>query len=361
MGKQLASILVGDHLGQVKKVLLPSGEISILSDCTTPSSSNPVVSIEQVGNKSKHLIANKNGELYIHDSVHGKTKKCDISGTDSLVKAIPLGNDTDVALIYDKQILIEGTKSGIIKQKKGLIVNAKVNNNQLAIVGKDIPLKIFDINTRNKIFEADLPEKNWLGIQPECVVAGLDFVGRTRIATCSKSDSVIRVYDIQQGGTGKSGAKPIIKVDLNQTAFNEHAESSRFVSVASSGDTGHSIVVGSNVGQVLAIDLRFNVKQMPKKKLQPKTFKVLGGFKGSRGATIKDLKIVPHIEEDTLNIINQTDDETNDHGRDQKYQVISCCLDRYMRIYNFTRSSRKLNKEIYMKTKPLCCSPVFYE
>lgn len=352
MGTQLAYILVGDHLGQVKRVLLPSGEVSTVPDCAKPSSSNPVVSIEQI-QKSKHLIANKNGELYVYDSVYGKTKQCETTGSDSLVKAIPLGENNDVVLVYEKQVIFNGRGGDdLIKQKKGQIKNAKTHDNKLALVGKDIPLRIFDINTKSKIFEAGPPDKNWLGIQPECMVAGLDFVGQTRVATCSKSDSVIRVYDTRQQAC-KSLEKPIIKIDVNQTAFNEHADSGRFTSVASTGIEGHSIVVGSNVGQLLAIDLRFNVKQLPKKKLQPKTFKILGGFKGARGATVKDIKVVPSASVSC----GQESEAAESFG----YKVISCCLDRYLRIHNFSRTSRQLDKHVYMKTKPYCCSPVFYE
>lgn len=334
---QLASILVGDHLGQVKKVLWPSGEVSLLTDLAEPSSSNPIVSIDPIiGSKNKHLIASKNGSLYVYDAIRAKTKQCETTGVDGLVKAAPL-DGKNIALVYEKHVMFGDQE---VKQKKGQIRNAVAYGDKLAYVGKDIPLKVFDVKTRNKVFEAETFEKNWLGIQPECEVVGLDFVGQTRIATCSKSDSVIRVYDL----SGKS--KPIITVDFNQTAFNEYAEAGRFMSVASTGDQGHKLVVGSNVGQMIAIDLRFNVKTLnPKKRLQPKKSKILGGFKGSRGATLKDIKIVA----------NEGDDPNFD------YKVISCCLDRYLRVHNFSKTSRQLDKHVYMKTKPLCCSPIFYE
>lgn len=336
--KQLASILVGDHLGQVKKVLWPTGDISLLSDLAEPTSSNPIVSINPiVGSKNKHLIASKKGNLYVYDAIKGKTKQLETTGVDGLVKADSLDGKS-VVLVYDKHVSFGDHE---IKQKKGQIKNAAAYNDKLlAYVGNDIPLKVFDVKTRNKIFEAEMFEKNWLGIQPECEVVGLDFVGQTRIATCSKSDSVIRVYD----STCKP--KPIITVDINQTAFNEYAEAGRFMSVASTGDQGHMIVVGSNVGQMLAIDLRFNIKHVnPKKRLQPKTSKILGGFKGSRGATLKDIKVIPS------------------DGSDQNidYKVISCCLDRYLRVHNFSKTTRQLDKHVYMKTKPLCCSPIFYD
>lgn len=335
MPRQVAHLLVGDHLGQVKRVSIIDGEVALLEGFATPDSKNPVVSIQQIsGHKSKQLIARRNGELFAHDPIQDKTKSCG-TASESLNKALSLP-ENKIVLVYDKQVVIEG-QGDIVNQKKGFIKDAKINNDKLALVGLDIPLRIFDIHKRNKIFEADPPEKDWLGIKPEVFVSGLDFVGQSRVATCSKSDSVVRVYDIRHK------PKPIILADINQTAFNEHAESCRFVSIASTGQDERSVVVGSNVGQILAIDLRFSVKQQPKKKLQPKTYKVLGSFKGARGASIKDVKVVPA------------------GGNEDGMKVISCCLDRYLRIHNFTRNSRHLDKHVYMKTKPYCCSPVFYE
>ena len=349
MGRELASILVGDHLGQVKKVLLPSGEISILPDFPEPNSANPVVSIRPIDKTStKHLIAYKEGDLFIHDSVRNTTQRCDVhTGDANLIKAL-ISDNQDTILVYEKRLVFyhaKRTKEVEVKLKKGQITSAKVLDGRLAIVGRDIPLKIFDVKTKKKIYDADPPEKDWLGIQPECYVVGLDFVGPHRIATCSKSDSVIRVYDIESKKT-----QPIITVNLDHTAFNEYAEAGRFFSIASADSNTNSnnatIVVGSNVGQLIAIELRFNRKIIPKKKLQPRTHKVLGGFKGARGASIKDVIIFESGPED---------DKTD-------YKVVSCSLDRFMRIYNMSRTSgRHLDKQIYMKTKPICCSPVFYE
>lgn len=360
MSKKLAFMLVGDHLGQVKKVSYPSGKISILDDCGEPGKSKPVVSIEPIPHTSKQLIGIKNGELYLYDPIYDKTTACEQT-SEGLIKALPIA-DKKMLLVYDKKVISE-CKKDLINLKKGTIQNGKVHNNEIAIVGKDIPLKIFDISTNKRTFEADPPEKNWLGIRPDVYVASLDYVGQTRVATCSKSDSVIRVYDT------KSRPSPVISVDINQTAFNEHADSARFLSVATTGDHGHCIVVGSNVGQILAIDLRFNVKQVPRKKLQPKRYKVLGGFKGSRGGSIKDLVIVPSIGEgkslvaedgdvdEEMELDNIPINEKSQNG----YKVISCCLDRYLRIHNFTKTSRHLDKHVYMISKPLVCSPVYYE
>lgn len=343
MARQVASLLVGDHLGQIKKVLLPSGEVSLLADCGEPSSSNPVVSIEQIKPINRYLIARQNGNLYIYDPIHNQVKQRETNVRESLIKALPTEKlDDEVIFLYEKEVYFQ-KKGYSLKQKKGLIKNGLIHDNKLALVGKDIPLRVFDVATRNKIFEADPPDKNWLGIRPDIFTNGVDFLAQNRVATCSKSDSVIRIYDTQ----GKL-SKPVISVDLGQTAFNEHADAGRFISVASTGaDVGHSLVVGSNVGQIVAIDLRFNAKQLPKKKrLQPKTYKVLGSFKGARGASVRDLKIVPASDEDS---------------RESGHKVISCCLDRYLRVHNFTRNSRQLDKEVYMKTKPHCCCPIFYE
>lgn len=359
MSEKLAYLLVGDHLGQIKKVSYPNGKVTVLDNCAEPGKSKPVVSIEPIPNSKHLLIANKNGELYLYDPIYDSTKTCKQANED-LVKALPISQKKTL-FVHEKRVISESKKDSI-NLKRGIIHNAQVHNNEIAIVGKDIPLKIFDIDTRKNIFEADPPEKNWLGIRPDIYVAGLSYVAQTRVATCSKSDSVIRIYDT------KSKPKPVISVDMNQTAFNEHADSARFLSIASTGDRGHCIVVGSNVGQILAIDLRFNVKQVPKKKkLQPKRHKILGSFKGSRGGSIKDIVVVPAFEE-VKGAPGSDDDEESDVedipvGKNSQvgYKVISCCLDRYLRIHNFTKTSRQIDKHVYMNTKPLVCSPVFYE
>lgn len=353
MSQELAFLLVGDHLGQVKKVSYPKGKVTLLTDCATSGRDKPVVSIEPITGCNKHLIANQNGELYIYDAIYDTTKACD-KADEELIKALPI-SEKKTLLVYDKKVVLENKKDVVTFGKKGQIKNAKAHSGKIALVGKDIPLRIFDIERKTKLFDAEPPEKDWLGIRPDTYVNGLDFVARTRVATCSKSDSVIRVYDT------KSKPSPVISVDLNQTAFNEHADSARFFSVASTGDEGHCIVVGSNVGQIIAIDLRFNVKQVPeKKRLKPKTHKVLGGFKGPRGGSIKDLKIVPCLEEKSGSGDDNEESTSNRTTFGSGYKVISCCLDRYLRIHNFTKTSRNLYKHVYMTTKPLICEPVFY-
>lgn len=335
--QKLKFVLVGDHLGQVKKVLQPSGEISNIS-CAPSSSSNPVVSIENFADEhDKRLIANKNGDLYIYDCTSDDVETLN-KADGPLNKAITDENG-NIFLIYDNQISIYDKNHLFLSHKKGSIKSAKVSKDSqnLAIAGKEIPLNVYDIETKKRIFQADLPERDWLGIQPDCFVADIDFVGGHRVATCSKSDSVIRVYDVNR----QERRKPIISINIDQTAFNEHADSARFHSITSGEDPCHSIVVGSNVGQILAVDLRFNVKEQPKKrKMQPRTYKVLGGFKGPRGASIKDLKLIP------------SDEPNGGH------YLISCCLDRYLRIHNFNHKSRDLVRHVYMITKPLCCCPV---
>lgn len=340
--QDLKFILVGDHLGQVKRVLQPSNEISLLTGLSTPASSNPIVSIEPITwEKDERLIASKSGQLYRYDCIRNELEEyVEVDG--SLIRAIPNDNGK-IFLTYDDHVMLnDGKKNDLfLRQKRGQIVSTKLDTDGkiFASVGKDIPLMIHDIESKKKIYQADLPERDWLGIQPDCYVSELDFVGTHRIATCSKSDSTIRIYDYK-----RLAKKPAISINIDQTAFNEHADSARFLSVTSTGQSGHTIAVGSNVGQILAIDLRFNVKEQPKKrKMQPRSWKVLGGFKGPRGASIKDLKLIP--------------DTQSDNG----HLLISCCLDRYLRIHNLNNRSRELVRHAYMVTKPLCCSPVFYQ
>lgn len=340
--KELKFVLVGDHLGQVKKILQPSNEIFPIDCCTDPTSSNPVVSIQPFGDEFHRVIATRNGSLYKYDCIQDKVTPFERQKAELLNKAIG-GPNWKVFLVYDKRISTSSLSANddlLFDLKRGQIESAKVNKDGsiIASAGLDIPLLVHDIESRKKTFQASPPEKNWLGIQPDCFVSDLEFVGGHRVATCSKSDSVVRIYDIR-----KANQKPVISINIDKTAFNEHADASRFHSIASNGDQGHTIVVGSNVGQILAIDLRFNVKEQPKKRrMQPKTYKILGGFKGPRGATIKDVKLI------------ESSEPTGGH------LVISCCLDRYVRLHNFTHKSRDLLRHSFMTTKPLCCSPVLF-
>lgn len=350
---ELACILVGDHLGQVKKVLLEKNEVLTLPGCAEATRLNPVISIEPIGRDNKQLIANKDGQLYIYDPVRDETKSLD-SGDENLIKALPI-DSKKILLFYDKHVMFSDNGGEFARHKKGEVKNAKVNldDNKLAIVGKDIPLRLYDIDKKIKLFEADPPEKDWLGIQPETFVSAVDFVGQTRIVTCSKSDSVIRVYD------PKAKTKPVISANLDQQAFNEHAEAGRFICISATSQDGHAVVIGSNVGQLMALDLRFNVKQVPKKKLQPRTHKLVGSFKGSRGASMKDIKIIPASSLITKKSNDVSEYTTTDESK--SFKVISCCLDRYLRIHDFNKNSRHLDRHIYMKTKPHTCSPVFFQ
>lgn len=344
MSNELASILIGDHLGQVKKVLWPSGELSSLKDLGQPDKNNPILSIEPLDGNA-HLICRKNGELYLYDPVHDKTKEISCKTFEQLIRILPMGEGNFVYVQEKSLTFISDTKKKetTITLKKGRIKVAQIGGDYLSIAGKDIPLRVFDLKTKNKIFDANFPEKDWLGIQPECDVSDLNFVNHDKVATCSKSDSVIRVYDIKSGKPD-----PCISINLNQTAFNEYAEAGRFISITSA--RGHesnaktrTVIVGSNVGQQIAIELRFGIKSQPKKRLQSKPYKVLGGFKGSRGAAIKDISMI------------ESDKSQGD------YKVISCCLDRYVRVHNMSKTKgRNLEKHFYVKTKPICCSPVFY-
>lgn len=344
MGRELEYILVGDHLGQVKKVLFPSGEVSLLGGGCLPSSSNPVMSIESIpGLETKQVIANREGQINIYDCIRDTIKELTTTGDANLNKAIPISEEV-IALVYDKRITVDGQET-VIKQKRGEIKCAAVNRDNIAYAGIDIPLRIIDSTNMKSLFEGSQPEKDWLGISPEVYVSDIAYVGETRVATCSRSDSVIRIFDT------RGRTKPIITIDFNDTAFNEHAEACRFHSIASSGRDGHTVVAGTNVGQLFAVDLRFNVKPIPeKKRLRPKTHKILGSFKGARGATIKDIKLVPAV---VPKHAGRYEDDTVDG-----YRVVSCCLDRYLRIYNFSKNNRSLLKHVYMTTKPQCCSPV---
>lgn len=417
----LAFILVGDHLGQIKRVY-PNGDVSIIGYTDLPSKDNPVVSIEPVKLNSvkyydnihrdftRFLIGKRNSHIYHYNCIDDELTLvcCNFIEGEQLISALPI-QDNKILLVYEKRIdlvdynhamsgkvvdhfcpntteddgdnneppkkrrkkkktsqdIVEQTKlderkdldrphitHGYFEFKKPIKLKincASISGNNLAVAGSNLPLKVFDIKSKRLLFEGDQPEPDWLGIRPEIYVSSLQFVGGCakdeklpdKVVTCSKSDSVIRVFDINSNNS----KKPCITVDMNQTAFNEYASAPRFTSVSSSPaltTASQSIVVGSNVGGLFGIELRFNIKRDHRKKLQKRNYSHIGGFKGSRGSTIKDVKVT---------------------FQDGGQKLISCCLDRFLRIHDFTTSklairSRYLHKEINLSTKPTVCFPV---
>lgn len=216
----------------------------------------------------------------------------------------------------------------------------KTCNNRLAIAGRNVDLKVFDLSTKQCIFTAKSSNRDWLGIKHQTWVSDLDWVGgnlRTNtqpsmIATCSRSDSCIRIYDLKE-----KQRKPIMNINLKDQTFNNDSNPPSFTSICATS-APHSIAVptqniilGTTMGRMMAVDLRFNSH----------SYRHLGVFKGFGGGAIRDIKYVNQ----GLN----------------SFKILSCSLDRFVRLHTFnilSTSSRHLDRKFYVKTRPTCIQPI---
>jgi hypothetical protein len=216
----------------------------------------------------------------------------------------------------------------------------KVCNNNIAIAGRNVDLKVFDLNTKQNTFTAKSSSRDWLGLKQQIWVSGLDWVGGnsmtnispSMVATCSRSDSCVRIYD-----TKSKQKKPVMNINLKDQTFNNDSNPPSFTSICSTA-VPHSIaiptqnlILGTTIGRMLAIDLRFNSH----------SYRHLGAFKGFGGGAIRDIKYVSQS-------INS-------------YKILSCSLDRFVRIHNFSTSAsstRSLDSKLYLKTRPTCLEPI---
>lgn len=211
----------------------------------------------------------------------------------------------------------------------------EVNKEKLAIGGYNCDLKVFDIKTGQNIFNAKPVNTDWLGIQHAIWISGIEWIEPDSpnphlIATCSRSEPYIRIYDIKQ-----RQRKPTMTINLKHINSNESNPLS-FTSICSlpslayHGQASSSIVVGTTLGRMIAIDLRMNNH----------TSKILGSFKGFNGGSVRDIKYV----------------------RDSQisHKIFSCTIDRFVRIHTLTKSSRTLEKKVYIKTRPTCLYPIVH-
>jgi hypothetical protein len=216
----------------------------------------------------------------------------------------------------------------------------KVCNNNIAIAGRNVDLKVFDLNTKQNTFTAKSSSRDWLGLKQQIWVSGLDWVGGnsmtnispSMVATCSRSDSCVRIYDMKC-----KQKKPVMNISLKDQTFNNDSNPPSFTSICSTA-VPHSIaiptqnlILGTTIGRMLAIDLRFNSH----------SYRHLGVFKGFGGGAIRQIKYVSQS-------INS-------------YKILSCSLDRFVRIHNFSTSSsstRSLDSKLYLKTRPTCLEPI---
>ncbi|XP_054153318.1 uncharacterized protein LOC128952020 [Oppia nitens] len=220
------------------------------------------------------------------------------------------------------------------------LTSFKVNDHMLAIGGKNIDLKVFDLNTKQSIFNAKPLSNDWLGIKQETWISGVEWVGGNSksnecpswVATCSRSDSVVRVYDIKS-----KQKKPVMNINLKNETFNNDSNPPSFTAICSTSvphtiaKPTQNIILGTTIGRMMAVDLRFNTH----------SYRHLGVFKGFGGGAIRDVKYVGQTH--------------------NTFKVLSCSLDRFVRIHNFKTcpsSTRSLESKIYIKTRPTCLQPI---
>lgn len=210
----------------------------------------------------------------------------------------------------------------------------ELEDNYFAIGGKNHDLKVFDLEKQECcIFSAKPADADWLGLTAPVYLSGCAWLGKypsNLIATTTRTEPIIRIYDLRTDG------KAIMSMNMkDKSAFNSNPPV--FSSICSIRNTfnenpnNHQLIVGSTVGRMVAIDLRLNTK----------TYRTVSSFKGF-GGSIRDIKHVPETK--------------------QKSKIITCCLDRFVRVHNYEtgfEKSKELKGKYYLKTKLTCLQPIF--
>ncbi|XP_015783031.1 uncharacterized protein LOC107360823 [Tetranychus urticae] len=225
----------------------------------------------------------------------------------------------------------------------------KVQDDRVAIGGKNFDMRVFDLNTKQCIFTAKSQNRDWLGIKHKVWTSDLDWIGPfsgkqssinsstlitspSMIATCSRTDPVVRIYDLKV-----SSRKSIWQLNFKDQIFNNDSNPPSFTKICATPTPAvkcsptQKLILGTTMGRMMAVDLRFNSH----------TCRHLGVFKSFGGGAIKDIKYVP-IEANL--------------GK-----VVSCSLDRFVKIHSFSMGAdrtRSLDHRYYMKTKPTCVQPI---
>lgn len=209
----------------------------------------------------------------------------------------------------------------------------EMEDNYLAVGGKNHNLKVFNLEKEECIFSAKQAEADWLGLTAPTYLSGCAWLGKypsNLIATTTKTEPIIRIYDLRTDG------KAVMSMNMKEKS-TFHSNPPVFSSICSTrnvfneNENNHQLIVGSTVGRMIAIDLRLNTQ----------TYRTVSSFKGF-GGSIRDIKHIPETK--------------------QKSKIITCCLDRFVRVHNFESGferSKELNGKYYMKTKLTCFQPIF--
>ena len=230
----------------------------------------------------------------------------------------------------------------------------EVSYGRLAIAGKNVDLRVFDLRTKECIFAAKQSQSSW-GKKKSVSIADVAWLGPVTsrcskgmlssskiqpselpslVATCSKVDAIIKIYDIR----GKK-TKPIWILNFKEERLPNDVVPPSFTCMTASVSPitcavpTQQLFLGTTMGRMIATELRFNSH----------SHRQLGLFKGFSGGTVRDIGFVANV------------------GKLTCHRVISCSLDRFVRVHSFRTGSdpkRRLESKFYIKTRPTCVQPI---
>lgn len=255
----------------------------------------------------------------------------------------------------------------------------EVNSERIAIAGKNLYLKVFDLRTGDCIFTAKRETKKGIlsSARETVLISGITFLGPIKprmsaqqckpivvtgkkmtatidnsidhnaktckvaagevpclVATCCKSDPFIRIYDLRL-----HQRKPVWVIGLKDSTFNNDSNPPSFASITAtrcplaSAVPIQQLIVGTTMGRMIALELKFNSH----------SHRQLGVFEGFSGGTIRGIAFVPNVK------------------KIGHHSIVSCSLDRFVRVHEFitgANASRHIRDKFYIKTRPTCVVPI---
>ncbi|OTF70363.1 hypothetical protein BLA29_003605 [Euroglyphus maynei] len=411
---KLSAILVGDEIGQLKRIDLNKNETKIIEliidEPKHPSKSivsiHPLNKVHSNSTEVNFLIARKDHEIFLYDATtddvlpikyinENKTpligSRCIddqnivIGFADGSIKRINVEHDlcfarykpnlkainvlgidsseTSFATFesptptrkrkrIENSLSIKASKTAneISNEQQNILSlfqpNWNIENtyltcfetakNKLAIGGFNADLKVFDLNTGRSMFNAKSVNTDWLGIRHDIWISDIEWIGSENendshlLATCSRTEPYIRIYDIKQ-----QQRKPAMIIDLKHLNNDHSSNPLSFTSLCSLPSLSHygqassSLIVGTTSGRMIAVDLRMKTTNGSK---------ILGSFKGFSGGSVRDIKSIQDTQ--------------------ISHKILSCSIDRFVRIHTMTKTQRILDRKIYVKTRPTCLYPI---
>ena len=231
----------------------------------------------------------------------------------------------------------------------------EISYGRLAIAGKNVDLKVFDLRSKECIFTAKPRKTNWMSNKSGSLVGDITWLGPITsqscasiyfsskihpspqpclVATCSKVDSLIRIYDIRS-----KRKKAIWVLNFKEERVKNEVIPHSFTCMTASPPPitcavpVQQLILGTTMGRMIATELRFNSH----------SHRQLGVFKGFSGGTVRGISFVANV------------------GKHTCHRVVSCSLDRFVRVHSFRTGSdpqRNLEAKFYIKTRPTCVLPI---